>query len=340
MDDTEIGENIAVREALDWYLDARASELSDATHRSHRYRLTPFVEWCESNELTTADITPRSIHRYRSHRTEEADLSITTIHTQLSTIRVFLGWCDDHGLVMGGIHDAVDVPVLPRSAGARNSTLEYERGERILEYLDRYEYASFGHVCMLILVKTGVRIGAVRSLDVEDFDTDERLLYFEHRPETDTPLKNGERGARPVSVSPQSVEIIEDYIDVNRYDVTDEDGRRPLLTTEHGRPAASWLRRVVYRCTQPCLYGECPHNRLESECEDVGYTQTTGCPSSRPPHDVRRGVITHYRREEIPAQAIVDRANVSERTLMKHYDVRSPTEKARQRRKFFDGGNH
>lgn len=326
--------DVPLDEAVASYLEARQIECSEQTIQAHEYRLGHFTRYCsEIEDVTTGELTPKLLHDYRLWRKEDGDLNLTSLHTQLSTLRVFIKWCDNHNYVVDGLGDAVDVPSLQRSG--KRSTLDYERGQRILEYLRRYEYASLDHVLMEILVNTGVRIGAVHALDVDDVDTEDRLLFFEHRPDTGTPLKNKHEGERPVSITQQVVETIEDYCDVNRDDVVDEHGREPLLTTEHGRPNVSWLRRVVHRCTKPCLYTECPHDRLKDECPDTGYGGS-GCPSSRPPHDVRRGVITHYRRKDIPAQAIVDRANVSLDILDKHYDVRSETERANQRRDHFE----
>ena len=328
--------DIPVGEAVEDYLDATAVENADQTVQAHKYRLGHFVRFCEQtfdDPRTTGDITPPLLFEYRRWRKQDGDLNLTSLHTQLSTLRVFMGWCEDRQYVREGMKDAVDVPSLERSG--KRTTLDYERGQRIRQYLRRYEYASFDHVLMALLVSTGIRIGAVYCLDVGDVDTDDRLITFHHRPDTDTPLKNKHNGQRVVGIDAELAEAVDDYVAVNRIDTVDSHGREPLLTTEHGRPNISWLRRVVYRCTQPCLYTECPHDRLEVECPDVGYGGS-GCPSSRPPHDVRRGVVTHYRREDIPAQAIVERANVSLDVLDKHYDVRSETERAEQRKEHFD----
>jgi len=61
--------------------------------------------------------------------------------------------------------------------------------------------------------------------------------------------------------------VLRDYIEENRIDVTDESGRKPLLTTKVGRIARNTIRKWSYRLTRPCWYpGECPHGRELSEC--------------------------------------------------------------------------
>ena len=36
------------QEAKEWYLENRRGELADATYKAHKYRLSPFVEWCDT----------------------------------------------------------------------------------------------------------------------------------------------------------------------------------------------------------------------------------------------------------------------------------------------------
>ena len=49
-----------------------------------------------------------------------------------------------------------------------------------------------------LIVEVGPQLGAVRAIDLEDFDPDGRVIHFRHRQEgTDeygTPLKNGRDG--------------------------------------------------------------------------------------------------------------------------------------------------
>lgn len=58
------------------------------------------------------------------------------------------------------------------------------------------------------------------------------------------------------------------------------------------------------------------------------------CPSSRSPHALRRGSITHHLREGTPEKVVSDRMNVSSDILERHYDRRSEREKMESRREF------
>lgn len=59
-------EPIAPSEAVDLYIDYKETNCANSTVRSARYRLKPFVEWCEQNGIENLnDITGRDAHRFR-----------------------------------------------------------------------------------------------------------------------------------------------------------------------------------------------------------------------------------------------------------------------------------
>ena len=135
--------------------------------------------------------------------------------------------------------------------------------------------------------------------------------------------------------------MIDAYIEINRDEAVDEYGREPLLTSRHGRPAASNLRAHVNALTRPCHYArECPHDREESQCEATEYKYANRCPSSVPPHAIRRSAITAWLNDGHGKELLADRMNVSAKTLDKHYDVRTKAEKRELRRKEFMMGDH
>lgn len=174
--------------------------------------------------------------------------------------------------------------------------------------------------------------------EVLDIDFENGRLTFEHRPETDTYLKNGPDGERTVALREETVAVLRDHVDNSRVDVGDEFGREPLFSSPHGRMGKSQLSRHLYMVTLPCFRGEqCPGGKDPSDCEYAGsYNDCLKCPYNVRPHDIRRGSITMWLKEEKPEKAISDRANVSIKTLDRHYDRRTNDEKAEQRRQFFD----
>jgi integrase len=211
--------------------------------------------------------------------------------------------------------------------------------EIVLEHLQKFQYASRDHALLRLLWVTAVRVGTARSLDIDDFNAEERTLTVRHRPESDTPLKNGIRAERVIALDERTSETLTDYIHHTRPDVSDKYGRSPLFATERGgRIGGSTIRRAVYRWTRPCQRGEgCPHDRVLEECEAKRTVQKAAqCPSTRSPHEVRRGAISHLLTEETPVRAISDRADVGESVLDEHYDARTEHERMESRRRFFE----
>jgi site-specific recombinase XerD len=210
-------------EALDKYLKHRETELSDASLYSHSSRLGHFVEWCDKNDMEAlSELQPHHLQDFRVWR-EQDDLSVVTLNTQLSTLRVFLKWAEDYGAVPTGLHERVRVP--KREDDARSDTVAPGRAADILEYCERYEYATKYHALFRLMWDAGIRIGAARAIDVDDFHPDEEYVEIRHRPESDTPIKNQTQGERPIALSSDTAEVLSDYIEARRPDVTDCHGR-------------------------------------------------------------------------------------------------------------------
>lgn len=80
-----------------------------------------------------------------------------------------------------------------------------------------------------------MRVGAAHALDLDDYHPDEQYLEVHHRPETGTPIKNKEDGERLVALSEQICDLLNDWIDNKRPEVTDDNEREPLLASPQGR---------------------------------------------------------------------------------------------------------
>ncbi|GGM56647.1 hypothetical protein [Halarchaeum rubridurum] len=88
-----------------------------------------------------------------------------------------------------------------------------------------------------------------------------------------------------------------------------------------------WLRTTSYNLTQPCLIGDCPHDRDPATCDAAdGREYASKCPSVRPPHDIRRGSISDHLRRGWPIQELAERVNATPKVIRKHYDVRRARE--------------
>ena len=196
-------EPIAPDAAMTLYLDHRQSEVSEQTLSSHRYRLKAFVQWCEDNEIHNLnELTGRDPHAYRVDRRENGDLAPISLQTQLSTLRVFIGFCASIDAVPDGLRSKILLPTVPGEQPTSQTKLGYDRADAILDHLSRYHYASRDHVIFSLLWHTGMRSGTLRSFDLDDYDQEDAALDAVHRPNQDTPLKNGTSGER-MDVSPK-----------------------------------------------------------------------------------------------------------------------------------------
>ena len=113
------------------------------------------------------------------------------MYNQLVVVRLLLRFAHRMGWVGETIPDSVVLPT--RDGRARDSSIDPDRIGAIIDGLERYQFASLDHVLLSLLWTTGMRIGAVRSLDVSDIHPDERWADVVHRPKTDTPLEKQAR---------------------------------------------------------------------------------------------------------------------------------------------------
>ena len=76
----------------------------------------------------------------------------------------------------------------------------------------------------------------------------------------------------------------------------------------------------------------CPDDREPDECEAaIDLDQASKCPASVTAHPIRRGYITNLLGAGVPIEVVSERCNVSPGVIEEHYDVRSASEKMRQR---------
>lgn len=322
-------EPIEPSSARELFLKHKSTDCSKNTIQSYTYRMEHFVRWCDENGINNMnDLSGRDLQEYRLWRQEDGDLKKVTINQQMSTIRVFLKWCGSIEAVPANLYEKVMVPRVRPQDERNDEMLEAEAAEEILDHLSTFQYASRDHVVFALLWETGMRIGAARSLDVGDIDIDAERINLRHRPEQDTRLKNGTDGERPVAISTDLAGTFEDYVATIRDEVTDEYGREPLIATSRGRMARATMRRLIYRVTAPCFRDEtCPACTTDANSK---------CGESVSPHAIRRGSITHFLTQDVPAEIVGDRMNVSRDVLDKHYDKRTEEIKLEQRRGYLD----
>jgi integrase len=297
--------------------------LSDSSIQNHRYQIKQFRKWCDSNSIDSiGSLEAIDLSRFRRDRSQE--INNNTLYNQLSVLRLFLGycarmqWCDEH------LPESI---VLPRRDGqARHTAIDSDRVEAILADLKKYRYASVDHVILSLLWTCGLRIGALRSLDVGDVHIDELWIDVVHRPAEGTPLKNKSNSERQINLHGWVANVLDSWVSDRRPDSTDGFGRSPLIATVSGRAARSTIRGYVYRLTA------CGQLGSGCECSDF----PSKCDEAVAPHDIRRSSISAWLQKGVEPALLSDRVDTSTDMMDKHYDVRSESEKRERRRDAFD----
>lgn len=330
-------EPITPQDALDWYLQHRHDELREATRRAHRSSLSIFIDWTEESEITNLnELSGRDLMAFKTWRKAKTDIKTVSLNGTLAVLQRFLRFCETIEAVEMDLAEQVPLPNVPPDEEVRTDVPEDEEVQGIQTYYSRFEYASRRHAQFELVAEVGIRLGALRGIDLRDLDFDDAVIYLQHRSESSdvygTPLKNGTDGERVINISPDIVDLFKAYIGHNRCEVTDEFGRQPLFTTTNGRVSTTTIRRDFYKLTRPCEYDpDCPHGRTVDECEAARNADAASCPSSFTTHPLRKWAIMSQLDAGVPKELLSDRVDVSVPILDKHYDQRTEERKSRRR---------
>jgi len=309
-------EPLAPRDALDWYLEHRRDGLRTATRRKHRSALGTFVDWTDEEEIENMnDVGGRQLMQFKTWRKSEAALVTISLNGNLAILQRFLRFCENIDAVAEDVAERVPLPNVPPEEEVNYEVPTDEEVGAIRSYYRRFEYASRRHVEFELIAEVGIRLGAVRAIDLGDFDADEKVIHLRHRPEgTDdygTPLKNGPDGERIVNISDRLRNFVVDYADHNRADVTDTYDREPLFTTSGGRPSTATIRRDFYKMSRPCAYSDdCPHDREATDCDAAKNANAADCPSRFSTHPLRKWAIMRQLDAGVPKELLSDRVDV------------------------------
>lgn len=335
-------ESIPPEDAVEWYLTDREDELSMESRRSIRSGLDVFLE--RTTEAGIEDMNAiggRELQRYKTWRKKTHGITSVSLNGTLAVLRRFLVFAVRIDAVGENAPEKVPMPNVPEELEVSYEKPSDELVERVQEYYERYEYASRSHVEFKVLIETGIRLGALRAIDLEDYRADDNVIELHHRPESwdvhGTPLKNKSDGARVINVPPTLCDTISAYINDRRDDVVDKFDHRPLFTTSNGRVTRSQIRRDLYKITRPCVTtNSCPHNKTIDDCEAANNRMAYKCESSLSSHPLRRWSIEHQLDQSVPKDILSDRVDVLAPVLTKHYDMRSEERKAKHRREIFE----
>lgn len=324
--------DLSPAEARSRFIRAREPENRPSTVRSYDNRLAEFITWCQDRGIDSMrELDGWLLDDYRQHLDQTGNAP-STIKGKVVAVMQLLEYCERIGVVDEDVADALECPTVPKPDQTSDAKLDPAAAKALLQYFrnSAARYGTSPHVALELLWHVGCRTSCLLALDLDDWRPDERTLCFRHRPPTE--LKGGHEHERNVVVSQPVADALNYYLERERWDKRDDEGRRPLLTTTHGRPVGASIQGWTYQATQPCLHQRCPHNRTRDTCEYTQRNHASKCPSSRSPHAIRTGSITWQLNRGLDYVAIAKRVAAAPETIRRYYDKPDLDEELARRR--------
>lgn len=325
--------DLDVEAAVARWLGKIRTDRADQTVSAYRRRLSHFVDWCDEQGIgAVGELTAWELDEYDIHRREQ-DVKTISLNNELTTLRLFVEYCETIGLVADDLSDVIEPPAVPDSEESNDEFLAPEDAEQLLAaYRDGDAQYSREHAVFELSWFVGARKGGLAALDLDDYNREEGYVHFQHRPESETPLKNGYETERVVGLNDDVQEALDGYLEQNRPLATDDYGRRPLFATARGRAHINTLSKGVYFGTVPCRWRACPHGHQRATCQYFSRTRGWECPSSISPHVIRSGSIMWQLNCGLRPDRVAERVGASVATIKTYYDKISDLDEFRKRR--------
>ena len=335
--DRDPAEVTPLRKARRDFLQHKQETQKESTARAYKYPTRSFADYIDSKAIqATGEIAQRHISGWMDQRRQ--NVKPVTVQNNAKHLRVFLKWMAQRELIDWGIHERMEIPTVPEGDDVSDTVLRKEQAQNTLEYLETFEYGTVYHALFHTMWHTGCRISGAMALDLDDFQqtAEDSILQFRNRKSTGTPLKNGNKSERNVTLSESLSQVLRDYTASRRSPKKDDYGRDPLFTVAGGRLTRQRAYKNIVAFTRPCVIGEnCPHNREINTCEAAQRkVKAPSCPSSVSLHPIRKGAITYHINEGWPKEVLSERVDVSVEVLEKHYDFRKNERKRKNRKKY------
>jgi site-specific recombinase XerD len=334
---------VSPRKARRQFLEDKRNRLVYSSFRVYKAPTRHFVQYCENHGIHTMGAVTRGVVNDWKRNRETDEIAPATFKSNVKHVKTFLTWCYRNEVLADPISEMVENPTV-NGEDVSKDWYTRDRAEIILDYLDTYEYASRNHTHFALLWSIGSRVSGSLALDLGDIEWNPAdpnvpdgyaILKIRHRPETGTRLKNKEDSERNVTISAEMADLLRDYIDGRRIDVTDENGREPLFTTEHGRLQRQRAYKNFTGLSRPCVYdNQCPHDRDIDECEAALKRYASKCPSSKALHAIRHGSVTNHLNDGWDMETLSVRVDMSIEVMKKHYDKRTLEDKRKKTNKY------
>jgi integrase/recombinase XerC len=161
------------------FLDAH--DFSPHTRRAFTLDLKKFAAWfthANHERFSIVRITTRDITDFKDYLRRDQGQAVSTVNRALVTLRRYLGWLAQHGVISG--NPAQAVKELRRQHLAPKG-LDRPTVRRLLREVELREDVRAGAIFSLLLY-TGARVGDVVTLDHDDLTVNERSgwVVFKH----------------------------------------------------------------------------------------------------------------------------------------------------------------
>ena len=151
MHDTDL-QPLTPEDAKQRYLRALEDDKAEGIIRTRDYKLRHFVRWCNERGIENLNnLNRRDLEDYKHWRKGDGNLKKTTVRTQMSVIRQFIEYCGRINGVHPQLYEQVILPSLEKGENRSEDTIESERIQDILGFIEKFEYATRDHVVLLLL---------------------------------------------------------------------------------------------------------------------------------------------------------------------------------------------
>lgn len=129
--------------ALELYLADKEGTLARSSIRSHRWRVSTFVEWLNERGITNMnELTGRLVKEFQLEGRQAGEWAPSTENSMMNTIRVFIRWCESIEAVESGLSERVQPQTISANDDVRDEQLDAETAQDVLKNLDRFHYCS------------------------------------------------------------------------------------------------------------------------------------------------------------------------------------------------------
>lgn len=326
---------VTVEQAWKRYARDKRSDpdFSDGTVDTYSYGIDKFTTWLEEENLQLDDLSGWDVGNFTPWLEENFNLEPTTVASYTKAVKQLLEYCQQCGLIDESVVNGHDVRTATKQERQWDKEIDTDRAKEIAAYLQEHYPAHRDTVIFTVLLRTGMRTCGLLAIDLGDvYENGGDGWVIDLRDRENTPLKRGAEHERIVNIRQETWQIIQEYATNHRVDTTDDNGRKPLITTRHGRACPTTVSTAVYKAT-------CPQHTGIGECDcdpPVTRKEARGCDKSHSPHALRAAHVTHLRDKGVTWEDIGGRVACQPDTLRLHYDRANKQQEAERRESLLD----